>query len=469
MSRAAQPDFHPDAESLNAFVEHLLPDPEHRQILAHAAHCSRCRQVLYLAQLAAQEEPSPAFEPAPRTFQQFWLRLFAFRLSHWRFAAAAAAASIALVALSILLFPKHTPPSQQPAPQETAKSTPQPATTSTNSALNPSADSAPSLASKPPLPQAASRPAPLPRAVQPNPSPQPQTAFAPSDSGATVVASPAKAPPARPSAGVTHPESAVTVNAATTLVETPAPSPESYAAIGSVSESVTVEPIESAKSIQPPIDGLHGAVNNQQTAPAPNSNSSQFQLDQKAPVTAIQAEPADALHFAKSRTKSSADTHNSLATASGGARTPSTPAAFGKMTASAPDRPSPTYALSNTDAIAARNALHARLPNGSVAISTAAAQHRLLAVDAAGALFLSNDSGKTWESVPRQWTGQAVEVRLAATGDRLIAPASPEPPATAGAAANTAVLPPAPPALFEIVNDSAAVFASADGKTWKAK
>jgi hypothetical protein len=53
--------LHPDADSLGAFVEGVLPEHERLACLAHLAECSRCREVVYLAQEAAPvliaEEP----------------------------------------------------------------------------------------------------------------------------------------------------------------------------------------------------------------------------------------------------------------------------------------------------------------------------------------------------------------------------------------------------------------------------
>ena len=69
MNRALQPETHPgrhpDAESLNAFLEQALPAPERAQILGHIASCSRCRQVVFLAQQAAAEAPEVRVKPRP--------------------------------------------------------------------------------------------------------------------------------------------------------------------------------------------------------------------------------------------------------------------------------------------------------------------------------------------------------------------------------------------------------------------
>ena len=61
MSHSTQLEFHPNADSLNDFVEHALPEPERQEILAHLAGCSRCRQVIYFA----RETPSVLETPMP--------------------------------------------------------------------------------------------------------------------------------------------------------------------------------------------------------------------------------------------------------------------------------------------------------------------------------------------------------------------------------------------------------------------
>lgn len=79
------------------------------------------------------------------------------------------------------------------------------------------------------------------------------------------------------------------------------------------------------------------------------------------------------------------------------------------------------------------------LPSGLTAISAAVTQQRTLAIDVAGALFLSEDEGKHWEPVTRQWTGRPVKVRVQAIGSGTV---------------------------FQLTNTSGFSWTSADGKTW---
>lgn len=90
------------------------------------------------------------------------------------------------------------------------------------------------------------------------------------------------------------------------------------------------------------------------------------------------------------------------------------------------------------------------LPSGLVAVSTVIAEHKVLAVDEAGSVFLSADAGVHWESIGPQWSGRAVAVR---------SQAEVKPSADGGAPENT----------FELVNEEGQVWTSPDGRSWKAK
>jgi photosystem II stability/assembly factor-like uncharacterized protein len=118
------------------------------------------------------------------------------------------------------------------------------------------------------------------------------------------------------------------------------------------------------------------------------------------------------------------------------------------------------------DEAAARNTLGKTLPSGLPAIATAAASHHLLAVDAAGSVFLSEDAGAVWEPVSAQWTGKAVLVLPPQT-----APDQSGGLAIAGRATTDAPSQAAAPrsALFEIVTDQGIHWTSSDGRVWRAK
>lgn len=92
----------------------------------------------------------------------------------------------------------------------------------------------------------------------------------------------------------------------------------------------------------------------------------------------------------------------------------------------------------------------------------------MLAIDNAGALFLSEDSGANWEPVTTQWTGRAVLVRKRAEPGSAAA----APPADKSNVAGDTTGPEAAPeadTVFELLNDQDQVWLSTDGKIWTTK
>jgi hypothetical protein len=72
MSERLHPGVHPDADSLSAFVEGVLPEHERAECLAHLAECSRCREVVFLAQGTPVAPAAPVLVPAPA--RKWWFR-----------------------------------------------------------------------------------------------------------------------------------------------------------------------------------------------------------------------------------------------------------------------------------------------------------------------------------------------------------------------------------------------------------
>jgi hypothetical protein len=58
MSEHLQPGMHPDPDSLNAFMEGVLPEHERLACMSHFAECPQCREVVYLAQEALPLAPA---------------------------------------------------------------------------------------------------------------------------------------------------------------------------------------------------------------------------------------------------------------------------------------------------------------------------------------------------------------------------------------------------------------------------
>jgi carboxypeptidase family protein/putative zinc finger protein len=73
MSDYLQRGQHPDPDSLNSFIEGVLPEHERLQCLAHLADCPACREVVYLAQEPLAPEPLPVPPPKRVPFWKRWL------------------------------------------------------------------------------------------------------------------------------------------------------------------------------------------------------------------------------------------------------------------------------------------------------------------------------------------------------------------------------------------------------------
>lgn len=103
-----------------------------------------------------------------------------------------------------------------------------------------------------------------------------------------------------------------------------------------------------------------------------------------------------------------------------------------------------------------------RLPSGLSAASLASANHRTIAIDSEGALFLREEGATAWQAVVPQWTGRAVLVRTRTIPLPAAAPSTD----SLGKAASGA---PAAAILFQLVNDKNEVWQSPDGTNWTAQ
>lgn len=122
--------------------------------------------------------------------------------------------------------------------------------------------------------------------------------------------------------------------------------------------------------------------------------------------------------------------------------------------------PAPAAAGSMPSSLYAARVMHpVALPSGLAAVSAVTSQSRVLAVDKAGTLFLSEDGGAHWQPIARQWTGRAVEVRIQPPTNLEQAP-------TGGRATEERAPSPVSAPVFEISNDKHQVWTSTDGKTW---
>jgi Putative zinc-finger len=376
VNSTSQLDLHPDAESLNAFAERALGVPEREQVLAHLAGCSRCRQVIFLAQQAAADAEAPAPVPATRLVTQpvswFW---------NWRIAWVPAAAFAAALALVVTLHTRHT----TPAP-ELAKVSPQ--------------------------------------SEAPAPIPQDQTSVA-----------------------ATHrPAQALTANSVAGKAQFGAPRRPTLTHVAP-SAAPPVEPGTFAASTEENRAALPSSM------PAAQPQASAAQFKPESAVTAWQQERQQMSGALSASANTSRVSQKSMQMEAYSAHT-SRPAAAGsagpRMSQQPQSAPTSSFDMITQEQFAGLTVsgkLNPPLPSGLAAISTATARNLTLEIDLAGALFLSDDSGKHWKPVAQQWTGRAVEVRT-----------------KTGSNSNTAQA-----TGFELQNDVGSTWASADGTTWTAQ
>jgi hypothetical protein len=360
VNSSPQFDLHPDADSLNAFAEQALGAEEREQILAHLTRCGRCRQVIYLAQKAAEvETPESAALPS-----RGWYR-------SWRFAWVPAVALAAALALVVTFYPRHAAP-------------------------------APEMAKL------------VPQSEQAAPTPVPQE-----QASAEAVLQPAHA--ANPAAGSTNFTALRQPPGQLALKTNPpaaVPAEESNAARTPATESARVLTPQESRAQFNPEPAVDEWQQRQRMTGAFSANANAARASQESMNAAI-----DRTQVNRSAPALVAAAHISNQAAPG--------ASFATVTQE-----------TAAGSAALRNANPLILPSGLAAISTATARQHTLAIDPAGALFLSEDAGKHWEPVARQWAGRAITVRVQA--------------GTGGA-------------VFQLTNIGGSTWASADGKTWTAQ
>jgi hypothetical protein len=438
MSTTAQHEFHPDADLLNAFAEHVLDERERSHVLAHLASCGRCRQVLTLAQQAAGIEveelvaaaaPAAAFAvatPGPARRRRAWWQ-------NWHFAWIPIAALAATVTFAVYLHvarvdhtaevARNTPAAVQPddvtsanpAAQRDAKAL-TPASIPGATAKAPARPSVPSQAA-----EKKAEPAPPPAALPPTAPAQ----LPPSATESVVVTQDANAPETVSAQQVTRIE----------------PRPLAQAEVSQIAGTGSNGALARGQLKAEPKEELG------ERAGATPAASTQDHFIVSAGAVAPQAAPASSRASAKDtdaiasvyRQKSEAHA-NSMAT-------------FGS--------------LRGAEAAAGASAAPIHLPSGLAVISIASANHLQLALDQAGTLFLSADAGGTWQQISSRWTGRAILVR---TRPSTAPPSAASPSAaTSNGVAGALQEAPQPATIFEIVNDRHRLWQSTDGINWIAK
>jgi len=440
MSTTGQHEFHPNAELLSAFAGHALNQVERRQVLAHLAVCRRCRDVIALAQQAvaademAMEEveleeaaipaavtavavaaaaPVPAAR-ASRRRRTWW--------KGWRVAWVPVAALAAAAGFAVYI---HLARVERNA--EVAKNTP-------TTTVVPPALSQNETAEKP--------------------APQEQTKELPA---APPAAGPhaAQKTPAGSAGALADRRTALAAPEVTVLPPVPAESAQIEAEQSSVRTASAEQPTE-----------LRGAAGSQALyksalappppQPLPAERKRKAADRERQTETAVARDRLEAVSATPPPTGQNANL--AIAAEATAPAQPHGEAHGGPVAAFGGFKGTQAYGSF------ARAGIH--LPSGLDVASIASQNHRILAIDKGGSVFLSDDGGGAWRDVTPQWTGRAVLVRTRTIQASGAAPA----PAAESSAPAAAAAPSAPSAalVFELVNDQNEVWQSTDGLAWAA-
>lgn len=387
--------MHPDAEILTAFAEQLLPAVEHDRILAHMATCNRCREVLFLAQQATSEDQvAPVAGSAVASAKK---RASGF--NGWRWMWIPATAFAGLIGVAVIMHFRHAASETQ----VTAELSPTDNLRKEESVRTTTANPPPASQSSEALKQV--------------------TRATPSE--------------ARDGAVLTDKDTAKELDEKKSIERR-------QVSVGAAAPPMVLQPglpgnsihgMMAARAKSAPVGGPMAANQFQQQSVAEQQNALQSQSAQfdatNSPVIAGSV-PAAASQTVTVQPKA-------------------------EVSAPAPAQPAPldlipmtgqSYSLSSVSSSAVSKAQRISLPTGLGTLSVARSGGRTIALDTAGALFLSEDAGKHWQPVHMQWTGHAVLVRTRPTGtqtDTLQAPQT---------------------GRFELINDNLQTWVSSDGKIW---
>lgn len=406
MSAINHHEDHPDAEMLSAFAELALNSRERGDVLRHLAVCGRCREIVALAREAATTEASAARHGVVRT--RVWWR-------GWGFVLAPAAAVAATAVIAFYVHERSLEKSAEFARLERQQAV-----------------------AKAPMPSQAPPPKPQARVDAPAPAPN----SSPSKAKKTTRPDSSERP-----ASVAEPEETVSapppeiMNRLLPSHDEPAQTPRS--------ERHAVADDALPPAATPPngaVPSEAAVVDEERQQQAHKETEERREFAARAPMSSDKNSPQSA------SAEIDAGAKNQPADVSAQQNELQPPRAAGYLRLHG--------MRSLADLAAGSYAIH--LPGGRPAVSIASADHRTLAIDDAGALFVREDSEGTWNKVKRQWTGHATIVRRQAPESRT--PAASPAPATPGSSAVSH-----PATVFELVNDQSQVWISLDGRIWTAQ
>jgi hypothetical protein len=460
---------HPDENLLSAFAEHALAPKERQSVLEHLSTCTRCRDVVFVAQQASLETADQAkvTPPLPVTAgpRPLW----------WGSLGVAGVLAVLVIAVPIALY-RHRGHAVQIGRQETEARLPMPAPEAAPSSDSLSAaQTAPAEPTiKPAVKRASSAAAMKGRAEIAGSVADPSGAAIP---GAQVTVRGASSGDAR--TAVTNPQGRfdfASLPSGDYQVEVQA------SGFNMFSRAVTVQPSERA-SLNAKLDV--GSASETVSVAAASGGAAAGFISGVAGGTAtgvkIENRDAGSLPLNGRNVAPDAPTNPAPSTQSVTVSAQRAPLATAGATPSAmvmdSALPAATFPVKNgvvhrcirTECVARILPLDAR------AVSAAASGPTVMALDSDGNVFLSSDQGEHWNQVKVQWLGKAVGLKIAPPVQAGMLMAQPNGALAArsshGTVAGAEVPVPAPSgAPFELTNDKGQVWVSSDdGKTWTAK
>ena len=397
MKPMIQPGTHPDAEVLTGFAEQLLSETERKDVLAHMATCGRCREVVFLAQKSVEaDEPVRAVSQVPEpTTGGGWF-------SGWKWSWIPVAALAGVVGFAVIRHEKRASESETRMAQ----------------ALAP------------------------PEVVQSEPV--------------------AKAPAAEPAEKQTRPTrraeakqklSAPERSDRDAMFDRKSLDEEDKVAARKKDEAAKESDQLSAAALKDSGGSAHGALGARAKTSGVGGPMAQNQVQQQNNAQ-LQQNYAN-----EDRQNSGNKPESSTIRLGSSSETVTVQASGGPLPVSPAPAAAPAVSMTQMEsAMVSEGSLEKRkagkpvLPSKLAAVSEATSAERVVAIDTAGAVFLSEDGGRHWKLVTTQWIGRAVMVKA-------------EPPAVGavGGLLKQSM------ERFELMTDQHETWVSDDGRTWTLK
>ena len=404
-----QPGLHLSTDQLSAFAENALPEHERLAALTHLSACADCRQIVFLAQ---QADPTLATTPVAETPRRSWLSLPQIFV-----ASGAALACTLILALIVHLRPGQNQPA---APVTTAQVQPPPALTP-----QPSAPPTPAQAPSEKLPSTNSK------------SPQPLPKILPTDS---LDAPPSPAPKPAQVQMAQQPATMGAMGAGTATNHTEAKMADRQSL---ACDSVNSGSAFAAAPPPPPTAAVPRAAEERQRAAVQNTAKAQNNSASETVTVSAASSEISAVETTNGTTLDAATIQ---------------------------DLPLAGRNTTNFAALAPGVVGLRKLPSKKPIASQLNAGSRILALDTAGALFLTTDNGKHWHTVAPQWTGKAVQLSFAPSPARLYLSQPQSQTQTLSQSKASPQQQPQqtiiPTAGFQLSTDTGTVWISTDGLTW---